>query len=131
MGMSVGSSMDRKIFFLYAVVLLHGIECDICHLYTGICDDKGNCCNTGELDHNGDDFELGDSQIFDRNGLGECQDFNVNFDAQLTLRVSHTGVDAWRGYMSIWNDLYKTGQVCEGHDLLDGSDTRYYKCNPA
>ena len=65
-------------------------------LTTEICDTSLNCCNTGNLDSDRDDFNHGHVDTFWGGMIGECNEFDMG-DGAAIMVVSHSGIDAWKG----------------------------------
>ena len=65
-------------------------------LTTEICDMNLNCCNTGNLNSDRDDFNGGNVDVFWGSMIGDCEDFEMSEGAALMI-VTHDGLDAWKG----------------------------------
>ena len=66
------------------------------HVSVELCDSNLNCCNSGELDTDRNDFNKGYIDVFYGSQIGECNEFEISDGAAL-LVVSHSGSDAWKG----------------------------------
>ena len=66
-------------------------------LTTEICDMNLNCCNTGNLDSDRDDFNHGHMDVFWGGMIGECGGEYDMMDGPAIMVVSHSGIDGWKG----------------------------------
>merc|ERR1719481_798033 len=72
--------------------------CDFCSIYLTICDiSRINCCDTGELNNSGDDFETGHTDSYTGTYIGQCNKFELNTAHPIIAEVQHTGWGGWRG----------------------------------
>ena len=94
--------------------------------------EKQMCCETGELNTNDNNWELGETNFFVGHQLNKCEDFEISPMNDLSVRIQHQGSDGGkidhiklRGSLRNRNEL-----ICKVNKKLDDSESVTVHCSP-
>ena len=90
-----------------------------------------NCCQTGELNSEDNNWEEGEVNYFIGRQLGGCKNFNVSKDDRVTLKVTHSGPDGGKiQNVTLFGSrqLLDTHHTCEINKKLDNNEEEVFNC---
>ncbi len=93
-----------------------------------IYDKEFSSCHISELDGAGNDFEAGDTNVFEGSELDECERYYVADNVVSMLRLQHSGLDGWKPeYVRVRFD--DGGSVtCPDGEFIDGDEIHDLSC---
>ena len=104
-------------------------EFEICNLK------PKNCCQTGELNSEDNNWEVGEVNYFIGRQLGGCKNFNISEEAsdqKVTLKVTHSGPDGGKiQNLTLFGSrqLLHTYHTCKINKKLDNSEEDVFDCD--